>query len=255
MNQKDYLNLPGISASFLKACLKSAYDGYRFLHEQRETTKAMEFGTAVHTFILEPHLFSSQYAISEKFDRRTKAGKEGFEAFQAANLGKIVLDEDDAVKLQRISANAKSIPQIREALDSFYKEKTFQFNFIDQPFKARLDLVDPEGMIIIDVKTTKDASASEFAKTMMNMDYDMQLAIYSQATGRKGNVKCFVIAIETDTCEVALYDVSGFTNTTTVARKIAKALETAKEVQSLTVCPPKFAQGIVKLDVPSWVEK
>jgi ATP-dependent exoDNAse (exonuclease V) beta subunit len=255
MNHKDYLKLPGISASFLKACLKSAYDGYKYLHEPRDTTKAMEFGTAVHTFLLEPHLFASQYAISEKFDRRTKAGKEGFEAFQAANAGKIVLDEEDAVKLQRIVANAKAIPQIREALDTFYKEKTFEFSFVDQPFKARLDLVDPDGMIIIDVKTTKDASEAEFAKTMMTMHYDMQLAIYSQATGRKGNVRCYVIAIETDTCEVALYDVTDFINTTTVARKLAKALETAKEVQGLTMCPPKFPQGILKLEVPAWVEK
>lgn len=255
MNHKDYLKLPGLSASFLKACLKSAYDGYKFLHEPKETTKAMEFGTAVHTFLLEPHLFSEQYAVSEKFDRRTKVGKEGFEAFQQANVGKTIIDEEDAVKLQRIVANAKAIPQIQEALAGFDKEKTFEFSFVDQPFKARLDLVDPEGMIIIDVKTTKDASATEFAKTMMNLDYDMQLAIYSQATGRKGNVRCYVIAVETDTCEVALYDVSDFINTVTVARKLAKALETAKEVQTLTVCPPKFPQGILKLEVPAWVEK
>ena len=254
MTHKEYLKLPGISASFLKACLKSPYDGYKFLHEPKETTKAMEFGTAVHTFLLEPHLFSQQYALSEKFDRRTKAGKVAVEVFQAANLGKTIIDDEDAVKLQRIVANAKAIPQIQEALDRFHKEKTFQFSFVDQPFKARIDLVDSDGLIIIDVKTTKDASAAEFAKTMMNLDYDMQLAIYSQATGRKGNVRCYVIAIETDTCEVALYDVTNFINTVTVARKIAKALETAKEVQTMSVCPPKFPQGIVKLEVPSWVE-
>lgn len=253
MTHEEYLRLPGISASFLKACYQSAYDGYKFLHQPRESTKAMQFGTAVHTMLLEPHLFSEQFAVSEKFDRRTKAGKEASEAFEAANKGKLVLDEDDAVKIQKIVANVKAFPQIQEALDSFFKEQTFQFEVQGAACKARLDLVDESGHFIIDVKTTKDASSADFAKTMINMNYDLQLAHYALATGKTQN-KAFVIAVETDTCEVALYDVSAFISTAHVARKYATALQTAKEVLQMTVCPPKYTQAIVKLDLPSWVE-
>lgn len=255
MTHEQYLKLPGISASFLKACLKSHYDGYKFLHEPNQATKAMDYGTAVHTYLLEPETFAARFAISEKFDRRTKSGKEAADMFEAANKGKIIIDEDSAVRLQKISANAKAIPQIQEALDAFLKEQTYTFEFQGEKCKARLDIVDPEGVLILDVKTTRSADANEFAKTMMNMDYDLQFAHYSMATGKKGNVKAYAIAIETDTCEVALYDVSDFINTNTVARKYAKAFTVAKEVLQMKVCPPKFPQGIVKLEVPAWVEK
>jgi hypothetical protein len=253
MTHEEYLKLPGISASFLKACYQSAYDGYKFLHQPKESTKAMQFGTAVHTMLLEPHLFSDQFAVREKLDRRTKAGKEASEAFEDANKGKIVIDEDDAYKLQKIVANVKAFPQMREALDSFLKEQTYQFEVQGLACKARLDLVDESGHFIIDVKTTKDASSSEFAKTMINMNYDLQLAHYALATGKKQN-KAFVIAVETDTCEVALYDVTAFLNTTHVARKYAQALETAKNVLEMKKCPEKYPQAIVELKVPNWLE-
>lgn len=254
MKHVDYLKLPGISASFLKACSQSAYDGYKFLHEPRQSTKAMDFGTAVHTMLLEPHLFSEQYAIAEKLDRRTKAGKEAYEAFQQANAGKIILDEEDAVKLQRIVANAKAFPQVAEALSEFKAEQTYQFTVQGLECKARLDLVDSLGFFIIDIKTTKSADPIEFAKTILNMNYDIQLAHYALATGQPDN-KVFILAVETDTCEVALYEVTKFIKTNYCARKYAKALQTAKEVLEMQVCPPKYTQSIVELDVPAWAKE
>lgn len=253
MTHKEYLALPGISASFLKACAQSGHDGYKWLKEPREATKAMDFGTAVHTMLLEPHLFSSQFAITEKLDRRTKAGKEAYEAFSEANKGKILLDEEDAVKLQRIVANAKAFPQVAEALTDFDKEKTFQFKVSGMDCKARLDMIDPLGYFIVDVKTTKNASPSEFAKTMLNMNYDIQLAHYSMATGQDN--KCFVLAVETDTCEVAMYDVTAMIRSNHTAQKYARALQTAKQVLEMSVCPPKYEQNIVVLEMPSWVRE
>jgi exodeoxyribonuclease VIII len=56
----------------------------------------MRLGTALHTHVLELNRWDEQIAVAPACDRRTKAGKEAFAAFEADAAGKTVITADDA---------------------------------------------------------------------------------------------------------------------------------------------------------------
>lgn len=249
MKASEYFATKGISASFLKACSFSAHAGYKFLHEANFQSDAMAFGSAVHTAILEPHLFNDQYAISEKFDKRTKAGKEGAAAFEAANTGKLILDQDDLFKISKIKENCLAIPAVKGALEVFEKEKSLTWNEGELKFKARLDLVDAKNGVVIDLKTTRDASERGFLRQLLELRYDIQLKHYLDSV--KGSA-AYAIAVETETCEVALYDLTDIVSSDFTKKRYENALKTAINVMQLTECPPKFKSEIISLTLPKW---
>jgi hypothetical protein len=65
-----------ISASGLKEIYKKSV--FHFLNRKFKESPAMKLGTAVHQAILEPYDFHDIYHITEKIDKRTKAGKEEY---------------------------------------------------------------------------------------------------------------------------------------------------------------------------------
>lgn len=251
MKASDYFAAKGISASFLKACSFSAHAGYKFLHEANFQSDAMAFGSAVHTAILEPHLFNEQYAISEKFDKRTKAGKEGAAAFEAANIGKLILDQDDLFKISKIKENCLAIPAVKGALETFEKEKSLFWSEDGVDFKARLDLVDLKNKVIIDVKTTRSADPREFANQIYSLKYMLQMKHYADAIG--GCLGVYAIAIESDTCEVACYNLDEIVFSDYTLKEYKRALEIAKNVLKMTECPSKYSKEIVTLSQPKWI--
>lgn len=247
----EYKALKGINASFLKACSFSAWHGWKYLNEPQFTSDAMEFGSAAHSALLEPETFQSMYAVSPKFDKRTKAGKEGAAEFESANFGKTVIDQDDAFKIGQIVANCKAIPAVAAALSAFEKEKTYTWDHpVGFKMKARLDLVDHKNGVIIDVKTTRNGEEREFLKQLLALRYDCQLLHYSFPLDTAATV--YTIAIESDTAQVALYDVTDIVHSQFTLKRYEKALETAVQVLAMKECPPKFKPEIINLTLPKW---
>ena len=48
---------------------------YHYLNQKPFESKAMAFGSAVHTALLEPDDFDDEYYVMPKLDRRTKIGQ------------------------------------------------------------------------------------------------------------------------------------------------------------------------------------
>src|SRR3990167_7412854 len=87
----DYKRIPAISNSYLGRldhCPASA-------KIEIEETPAMALGKAAHAYILDCETFDRDFAVGYACDRRTKAGKEVFAAFQADNLDKMIITEDE----------------------------------------------------------------------------------------------------------------------------------------------------------------
>jgi hypothetical protein len=251
---EEYLKIDAINASFLKACAGGAYEGYQYKTKTKAVSDAMEFGTAVHTALLEPEVFKASYAFSEKFDRRTKIGKAAAEEFESANQGKKILDADDLQRVQTIVKNCREIKQIRDALETFEKEKSYvweeDIGGVPKKFKARLDLVDENSGVIIDVKTTRNANPKAFIRDLIEMKYDLQFFQYAKAL--KKIPTCFVIAIESDSLQVAMYDITDIVTSTWTQSRYELAVATALEVETLEYCPPKYSTNIVNLMLPNW---
>jgi hypothetical protein len=91
-----------IGHSGIVKMLKSPAHLREYLDHPHEPTPAMAFGTAVHTYVLEQDRFADEFVVAEKFDRRTKEGKEAAARFEEANHGKIVITSEEMATLSLV---------------------------------------------------------------------------------------------------------------------------------------------------------
>lgn len=181
ISNNEYHSSPGISRSgimLLKRSPKHFWHKYiNPLREPEKSTAAKTFGNAVHTAILEPHLFFDQYCIIPKLDKRTTKGKEKFATFSAANIGKIILTEEEYSEIQKIShsINKTEIPQ--QLVEGAKYEKSIYWTDKETGIlcKSRPDIWHTN--MIVDLKTTADASFHAFQRDLYSYGYHIQAAM------------------------------------------------------------------------------
>lgn len=212
MSNADYHAHPAFSSSQIKDMLRSpAHFFANHLDPQRgeksPPTKEMQLGTLLHTMLLEPHKVAIEYAVGEKFDRRTKQGKADAEAFEQANFGKIIVDKDDFHHATHMSQSLQSHPWLSDIMATNYCQIENSVFFADEAtgvnVRVRPDLhiapcaKFPNGLII-DVKTTDDARPSAFSRTCGNYRYDLSASMYRlglQAYYRTAGLADFYFAV------------------------------------------------------------
>ena len=152
-----------VSVSGLKEILRSPAHFQAYLQgANRKETSAMFLGTAVHTRLLEPHLYASEYVVAPISDKRLKAYKE----FEIANANKKILTPDQMAVIEGI---AQSVSQHTSA-DTLLRAGLVEHSIIWQDeetgiwLKIRPDClcVDFDTGICLDVKKTTDASKQAF---------------------------------------------------------------------------------------------
>lgn len=184
MSEDEYHASEGISRSGIMLLKRSpAHFWYKYINPEKQkekTTPAKIFGNAVHTAILETNSFFNRYCVLPKLDRRTTKGKEQFSEFSAVNIGKIILTEEEYSEIKKIcsSINKTEIP--RELVDGAKYEKSIYW--IDKETgilcKARPDIW--HSNMIVDLKTTKDASFRSFSRDTFSYGYHIQLAMIQE---------------------------------------------------------------------------
>ena len=119
LSKKDY-----VSASDLKNFLHSPKYYYyeKFERKQKEAKSHFQIGSALHELILEPELFHSNFAVSPKFDRRTKDGKAGFDLFELENEGKTIINEEDMEMIRCMTESAMNNPTFLELMKDSHRE-------------------------------------------------------------------------------------------------------------------------------------
>lgn len=196
---------PGISKSMLDLIAKSpAYlkNGYR------EATPAMELGTAAHCAILEPDHFQSLYCMAPDCRRGTKEWK----AAEDAAEGRIMLKPDDWGLVHKMQEAVYQHPAARELLQSGKSEQSLYWIDEDTSLlcRARPDYL-RDDRVIVDLKTTSDASPEGFSESCARYRYHCQNAFYSDGCANLlGNAEAFIfIAVEsTPPFGVAVYELT-----------------------------------------------
>lgn len=195
MTNAEYHAHPALGSSNLKQILKNPYAFAMGI--KQEQTAAMALGSAVHTLVLEPHKFEEEFAVAPEYDARTKEGKEIKAAFEASCIGKTILKSDEYERAKTCSEIAKQIA------GRFFKggvaESSFFSEFDGVAVKCRTDYYLPDLGIVVDVKTTADASPDGFAKSVANFGYYIQAAFYIDVLQSLGHTinKFMFVAIET----------------------------------------------------------
>lgn len=163
---------------------------------QREPSRSMHLGTAIHAAILEPELFQREYMLLRDVkDRRSSAYKDAVATHGAERV--LTASESDVVVGMYASVYAN-----KRARDWLQKIKHTELSlFVKHPttgvnVRCRYDAITSDGYAI-DLKSTRDASPDEFAKSIYNFRYHVQAALYSDAyeiaTGEK--LKGFIFIV------------------------------------------------------------
>jgi len=252
IDHDDYHAGPGVSSSQIKALLKSPAHS----QVQIEQTPAMEFGTAFHTAILEPELFADTYVVMSKFDRRTKQGKVDYAEWMEANEGKSFITEDEQQALLAMQAavgrskywqRVKSYDREVSALTTHKETGLF--------LKCKPDML---GDMIIDFKTTRDASPSAFFRSLYSEPflYGVSAAFYTDIVADvTGRTLPFVFcAVEkSPPYGVAWYEMkpAGYEE---AARKYQWALRRWAECEQKNEWP-SYPDEIVQLEPPAYFFK
>jgi len=179
LENEVYHASPGLSKSDLDRIARSPAHYVAAKQEVASPTPAMRFGTAVHVAVLEPELFRGTYAMAPVVDRRTKAGKEAWEEFQASGKQPLTSDEWAAIAGMRDSVMA--LPAVTRILSGGEAEMSL-FHYLDDlgvRAKIRPDWANSDIATLFDLKTTRDASPDQFAKSCATFRYHVQAAFYS----------------------------------------------------------------------------
>jgi exodeoxyribonuclease VIII len=186
-DRKEYRAFPALNQSAAKKFLEGSPAHYQaYINSPHEETKAMRFGTFVHSAILEPHTLNDLYATAPEVDRRTKEGKETWAAFQTANVGKTILDYEESALGHLVASSARfALKRLGVEFDA--TEVMYHVDYNGVPLKAAIDGV--AGDYLWDIKTTDDASPAGMLKSIRNYRYNLQAywyrLVYELATGRR----------------------------------------------------------------------
>lgn len=211
-----YYEHPAISNSKLNWFARSPYYYKRMCQSPDESTTAMEFGTAFHMYVLEPQLFKDNYIIHEKFDRRTKVGKEHYNnVTELAREGnKKLISQTDYEKIQwmhnSLIDNPAALALLPTGLDSRVAnnriESEIYFNYmgggLNMKCKSKIDYIqfltekyDDTDVNLIDLKTTQSITSFK-SSYKYKFGYYRQAAFYRLAAMAEGlNVKNFYFVV------------------------------------------------------------
>jgi len=181
------IDITYLSASSAKEFHKSTSHYLRYKLNKPEPSAAMEWGTAVHKFTLEPSSVDDNYycldegeilgkLTDNKNPRATKVYKEWLEGEQKKAGARKMLNKGEWITLQRIAAEVSTHPQTQGLFEGVKFEVPIEGEIYGVKFKGFADIVG-DGFVA-DLKTTRSAHPDDFGRDAYNLMYYLQAAVY-----------------------------------------------------------------------------
>jgi hypothetical protein len=227
-----------------------------------ELTPALKNGQLVHCCVFEPDAVARRYAV--KPAGMSFARKDGIawrDALLAECPGVEIVESDDMQRALGQARAMRSLPEVAALLTEGVGEASAFW--IDRKTselcKCRPDWTSPvgDGVILVDGKTTTDASPGAFARSIWNFDYHLQAAWYSDgfeaATGKRVHGFVFAAAESTWPHVAAAYMLDD--------QVLDKAREENRRLLDLyaecrrTNHWPGYQTGIQPITLPAWAMK
>lgn len=257
LSNAEYHAHPSVSKSGLDQVRRSPLHYWnRYLNPDRiiePPTPAMVLGSALHTRVLEPHLFDDEYIVApDGIDRRTKEGKLRWADFENDAGGKTVLKGEDVAAILSMADAIHHHPAARMLLRLPGKAEQSYFwkhegSGVD--CKVRPDWHSDDKRLIVDVKTTEDASPRGFQRSLWKYRYHVQAGFYSQGLGAEQFI--FIAVEKKPPFAVAVYAAA--------QNVLDRGLnEAEKDLQLIATCRaenrwPGYGDDIQPLALPEWL--
>lgn len=264
LENADYHRHSAVSKSHLDQVARSPLHYWaRYLDPNRvepEPTPAMLVGSAVHTHVLELDQWDARYVTApEGIDRRTKAGKAEWDAFTTAAGKRTVLSKVDAELVMRMGHAVFAHPAAAMLLKQLPGKAETTWMWDDAATglqcKCRPDWLTDDHSLIIDLKTTEDASPRGFQKSVATWRYFVQASFYldgvQAATGTRPDQFIFICVEKKPPYAVAVYAAD--------AEMIAAgAAAAARDLEVLATCKaanawPGYSDQIETISLPPWM--
>lgn len=191
MTEKEYRSKAGISRSELWMLKDSPQKFKWFKDHPAESSPAQIFGSAAHKMLLEPNGFDAEFAVAPVCDRRTKCGRETYDVFLNRAVGKDIISQQDFDIIEKMVSTAHDFSFVDKLLAGEHEKAFFWTDeMTGELCKIRADCVTPirDKLVVVDYKTTADASTESFMRTAINYGYDFQAGMYCEgiekATGK-----------------------------------------------------------------------
>lgn len=237
--KRDYL-----SASALKAFATSPNHYLQYVQGNKKASKAMEFGTLVHTILLERNEVWNRYVIDPKMPKRSNVDKAAWKEWQEANKHLEIIDQEFYNDAAACSEAALSNPLFLELMSQpLHFEEKLEGDVFGFPFVARLDMESDN--FVYDLKTCQDASPEGFMKAAYNFGYHEQAAIYRILTGKPFRW----VALET----APPYNLVIFEQSEDAFTKAAgRVMKLVEQFKAWDGTPRSYTDQITTLDLPRW---
>jgi len=208
---------------------------------------AYDFGSYMHSLILEPDKTVLEFAVFEGATRRGKA----YQEFKSSNEGKTIITASQAQQALDLLHLYNEHLDTKGLIENGVAEHTLCVNLDGMPIKVRADYI-KEGMII-DLKTTSDpVDRFSAAKTIIRFDYDLSAALYVDAFKEyTGQDHDFIFAfLNKQSGDVGVLKASEDL-LENGRRKYRSAIKNILHAESSGVF---FKEGIQEVDLPAWAE-
>ena len=201
MTEKEYRQHPAISRSELWHIRESPQKFKYYKENPPEPTPSLLFGQVFHKMLLEPDTFNYEFVVAPDANRRTKEGKQMWEDFVSEHENQTIITAEMCTHAKEMCEAVKREPLAVKLLNGAAGVPFFWTDeMTGEDCKCRVDVLNTEYSqpIIVDVKTTADASTDAFIRSAINYGYDMQSAMYSDGVEKNiGKKPLFVfIAVE-----------------------------------------------------------
>jgi hypothetical protein len=255
-----YKEAEGMNSHGLMDILRSPahFHEHKVNKVERKETTALQFGKLLHYAVLEGEMFLERYVIMPKFDRRTKAGKEGLLEWESKlKPGAIVVPEEMVDALTKISRKVQTHPKAKNLLRGGVREQSVFWTDTEtgELCKGRMDFITKHGHIV-DLKSILRADPRSFKKAIDNYDWHIQGAHYCSGAeiAKFADPKIYMfLAIEKDPpYEIAIYQ-AGVSVLGVGDQWRREAMKIYSQCRKKNIWPG-YTPDITTIELPSWAE-
>ncbi len=249
---------PAVGSSLLRTLIDRSPAHYLTAREYPSpSTASQDFGNSIHQAILEPALFKEMCVVQPKFEGTGSRALR--DQWHIKNEGKTIVTQCQLDTIHGILKSISAHKQASKLVSAGAPEESF---FWEDPetkvqCKSRPDFL-RDGHILVDVKSTRDASYKSFLADVVAYGYHIQAAMYLDGVSAVLDKKfdAFIIVACEKEAPFAVNTFQLDEETINEGRSIyTRALQTLKKCQDSGKFPAYPDDEIVSMSLPAWAFK